>query len=210
MKTKRYILAAMLLIVAVYFGYFINFSVFLERPISGDPAAWGVLGDYAGGTLSPLLSFISIVLLIKSLSLQQQANAELRKELKSNERFERLRSFEALFFKLLEAQRSLFDSFRMEINTGSGQIYDLSGAKAVIAIEKMVEEMRDSGATDQKISSFLDGIDENDQMFGLSRAFYVLVMLVTERLCDREGFSSSDRAAHFKALINFEPVNQIV
>jgi hypothetical protein len=209
MKIKGYIIAAALLIVFVYIIYFLKFAVLLGYSVSDDPAAWGQIGDYAGGILNPLLSFISIVLLIKSLSLQHQANSDLRREVKNNEKTEKLRSFEILFFNLLEAQKTLFDTFKVNVPRASGEAEQLTGAKAVIAIEEEIEAKRSSGANDQQITDYLDGLDEYDQVFGISRSFYILAMVINDKLNDSEGFSSSDRIAHYKTLINFTDFSQL-
>lgn len=209
MKIKIYIIAAAMLILAVLLIYFAKFYLMLGYTVADDPAAWGQLGDYAGGILNPLLSFISIVLLIKSLSLQFEANNSLRKEIKNNEKTEKLRSFEILFFNLIKAQKELFDSFKIEARNTDGTPDHLMGAKAVIAIEDKIQDLRDSGKTDKEITEFLSTIDKNDQIFGISRAFYLLVMVVTDKLSDIEGFSLGDRSAHYKTLINFTDFAQL-
>lgn len=209
MKIKGYIIAAALLIAFVYFVYFMKFSVLLGYPVSDDPAAWGQIGDYAGGILNPFLSFISIVLLIKSLSLQHQANNDLRREVKNNEKTEKLRSFEILFFNLLEAQKKLFDTFKVNISRADGEIEQLTGAKAVIAIEEEIEAKRSAGMNDQQIAEYLDELDEHDQVFGLSRSFYILAVVVADKLSDSEGFSISDRTAHYRTLVNFTDFSQL-
>lgn len=98
MRIKAYLISATALIAIVYLIYWLHFYVCLDYEASNDPAVWGQFGDYAGGVLNPLLSFISIVLLIKSLVLQHEANGNLKTEIKNGEKTERLRSFEVLFF----------------------------------------------------------------------------------------------------------------
>lgn len=209
MKIKRYIFFAIVVIIAVYLIYFLQFYVVLGNEVSSNPEGWGQLGDYAGGVLNPLLSFITIVLLIKSLSLQHEANINLQKEIKNSEKTEKLRSFEVLFFNLINAQKDLFESFRITIDDVNSTQNKLTGTKAVIVIEEKIEAMRESGKSDQEISDYLNDLDEHDQIFGILRAFYVLVMVVTEKLCDADGFSSGDRGAHYKTLINFTDFAQL-
>lgn len=201
-------IAAAILIFVVFLTYFVHFYVILGYKISDDSAIWGQLGDYTGGILNPLLSFVSIVLLIKSLTLQNEANISLRTELKNNEKTEKLRSFEALFFNLVDSQKKLFESFRIELMTGE-EANQLMGVKAVMTIEDKIEEMREAGGKDLEIKEYLEEIDKNDQIFGLSRAFYTMVMMVTEKLSDAEGFSAKDRKAHFMTLVNFTDFAQL-
>lgn len=209
MKTKAYIIYAATLIFAVYLAYWIQFYFVLDYKLSKDAAVWGQLGDYAGGVLNPLLSFLSIVLLIKSLVFQHEANSSLKTEIKNSEKAEKLRSFEVLFFNLISSQKNLFDSFKVDFQALGSTVSHLAGAKAVIEIENKIDEIRQAGGEDSEIANYLTEIDADDQIFGLSRAFYILVMIVTEKLSDTNGFSSEDRETHFKALINFTDFAQL-
>ncbi|KRW82924.1 hypothetical protein [Marinobacter sp. P4B1] len=208
MKINGYIVSAIILIVVVVAVYFVNFYLVNGYRISSESAVWSSFGDYFGGVLGPLLSFLSIVLLIKSLTLQNEANQTLKVELKNSEKTEKLRSFEALFFNMIESQKTLFESFRVKINADQGQVV-FSGAEAVIAVEDVIEEIRVSGGDDQKVKSFLEEIDSNDQLFGLTRCFYVIVMMIIERLTSSEGFSSQERMYHLKTLVNFTNFAQL-
>lgn len=208
MKINGYIVSAIILMVIVVAVYFVNFYLVNGYRISDESAVWSSFGDYFGGVLGPLLSFLSIVLLIKSLTLQNEANQTLKVELKNSEKTEKLRSFEALFFNMIESQKTLFESFRVKINAAHGQVV-FSGAEAVIAVEDVIEKIRVSGGDDQKVKSFLEEIDSNDQLFGLSRCFYVIVMMITERLASSEGFSSQERMYHLKTLVNFTNFAQL-
>jgi len=208
MKTNGYILSAAALIVVVYLIYFLQFYVVLDYEVSDDAAVWGQLGDYVGGVLNPFFGFVTLVLLIKSLSLQNEANRSLRAELKNTEKTEKLRSFEVLFFSLINAQKNLFESFSLDFSEG-GELIRLSGAEAVMKVEADVEEARKSGVDNEKIREYLDDIDKNDQMFGLFRSFYVIVKIIYERLSESEGFSSLERKVHFLSLVNLTEFSQL-
>lgn len=208
MKISGYMIAAAILIVFVMLFYALHFYFLLGYDLSGDPAVWGQLGDYMGGILNPLLSFVSIVLLIKSLTLQNDANLDLKIELKNNEKTEKVRSFEALFFNLVNAQKNIFDTFSIETTLG-GECKEAYGIRAVMAIEDEIEGIRKSGGDDREVQEYLDKMDHDDQIFGISRAFYIMVLMVTEKLSDLEGFSSKDRRAHFLTLVNFTDFAQL-
>ncbi|EPH1136286.1 hypothetical protein L4679_004389 [Pseudomonas aeruginosa] len=63
-----------LIIVLIIIGIFVAGSYifkFYNHSISANPEQWGQLGDYIGGTLNPILSFITIILLIKTLIIQK-------------------------------------------------------------------------------------------------------------------------------------------
>lgn len=209
MRFKPYIIFAATAILLVYAIYCFWFYFALNYRTSDDPAVWGQLGDYVGGILNPILSFISIALLIKSLALQREANDNLKKDMASNEKTEQLRSFEVLFFNLIESQKSLFDSFSVDFQPAGGTTIQLWKSKAVIEIESKIEEIRQSGGCDSDIAQYLTNLDADDQIFGLSRAFYIAVKITNEKLSDLKGFSSEDRATHFKALINFTDFAQL-
>ncbi|WP_346209029.1 hypothetical protein [Aeromonas salmonicida] len=208
MKINKYIATASILIFIVFFLYFLKFYVILDYKTSNDSAVWGQLGDYIGGILNPLLSFVSIVLLIQSLTLQNEANISLRSELKNSEKTEKLRSFETLFFNLINSQKNLFDTFQIEVNRDD-KLVIFTGVKAVITIEENIEAIRVNGGEAQEIVAYLDSIDDSDQIFCLTRAFYIMVLVITERLSTSEGFSSEDRRAHFMTLINFTDFAQL-
>lgn len=55
---------------------------FHNAPISDQPADWGVLGDYFGGILNPIISFTALIYLIKAYSSQKQELAETKAALK--------------------------------------------------------------------------------------------------------------------------------
>ncbi|MFJ5330769.1 hypothetical protein [Pectobacterium versatile] len=84
MKNERrniYILLALfiLFIFTVVGTYVGNFNGFL---ISKDPADWGVLGDYIGGILNPLISMATLFFLIKTYLEQKN---ELQKSENSSQ-----------------------------------------------------------------------------------------------------------------------------
>ena len=81
---NKYIIAAAVTIALVVASYVIHFYIFLGYDLSQDTSVWAQFGDFFGGVLNPMLNFLALVLLIKSLSLQNAANASLRKELENN------------------------------------------------------------------------------------------------------------------------------
>lgn len=164
-------------------------------------AIWGQFGDYMGGSLNPILSFISIMLLIKSLNLQNETNEDLRKELNENKRSEKLRSLGVLFFNMINSQKLLLDNFTFSFI--EGETPEKRGAAAIIHIEDGVQLLRQVGAKDSAIANFLLALDSTDQIYGILRAFYITVKMVTEKLSDENGFTSGDRRDHLLTLINF-------
>ncbi|RON08509.1 hypothetical protein BK659_14055 [Pseudomonas brassicacearum] len=199
---NRYVIISAALAFLVLFSYFAQFYLNLHYVISTDPERWNQLGGYIGGTLSPLLSFVSIVLLIRSLSLQIEANKELKLEVEAGRKTERLRSFEMQLFNMLDSQKTYFDSFRIDVNV-HGVMVRLSGGEAVIKIEDDVEELRNSESETVSVIDYLERVDSTDQIYGLTRIFYNMVRIVEEKLSDSNGFSEEDRRSHYLTVINF-------
>ena len=208
---NRYIVTACVAIFSVALCYIANFYLALGYGISSDTAAWAALGEYLGGVLTPALSFISIVLLIKSLALQNEANTSLRNDLKNSEKTEKIRSFEALFFNIIESQKELFRFLAIEDENGG----IVRGVEAVLWIEEKVENMRNKQEPDldslssSAVSGLIQNIDSKDHIFGITRTFYIAVKLITEKLGTAQHFNQEDRKSHFLTLINFTDYSQL-
>lgn len=192
--------------------YLVNFFPIFGAQLSGDTAVWGQFGDYIGGTLNPILSFISVVLLIRSLSLQNEANDALRNELKNSERTENFRTFSTLFFSMIESQKSIFNDFKIGYQDGTGDPVVLRGSSAVIFIENQIETLRqncDDDGGDKRIVDFLDELDSEDRIFGILRAFYVTVRTICEKLRDEKDFGEKVAKEQLTTLINFTDFSQL-
>jgi uncharacterized protein YqgC (DUF456 family) len=203
-----YIISAIATIFVVHITYIVNFYFFSGYGISNDSAVWGQFGDYIGGILNPLLSFVSIMLLIKSLNLQREANASLIQDINNKDKTEKLRSFESIFFNMLNSQKEIFEALKIEL-VQNETLQTYTGVKSVIEIEALIEDARENSVSVDYIRGFLGELDENDCIFGVFRAFYVTVFIIDEKLSDAEGFSSKDRKAHFLTLINFTNFSQL-
>lgn len=89
-------LVALLAISTVLYVYFSTFTG--EKSISHE--VWGQFGDYVGGLLNPLLSFLALVAILSTLYMQVNANHDMEK--RHSEQI-----FDSRFFQLL--------SFNLEI-----------------------------------------------------------------------------------------------
>lgn len=71
--------------------------------LSTDQSVWGTFGDFLGGTLNPILSFLSLLALLFTIVLQNKELQETRKELRQSREAqeEQTESFKAQL-KLLE------------------------------------------------------------------------------------------------------------
>lgn len=199
---NRYAAAAALLFFGVFASYIFHFFFKLKYGISNDPAVWGQLGDYFGGLLNPMLSFISLVLLIKSLTLQNQANQDLRNEISETRKSEKLRSFEVQLFNMIDSQRASLNTIKFEFEE-DGSTVTKFGVDGIITLENKVEKLRDASINTNDVTEYLEHIDSTDQIFGATRVFYNMVKMISEKLSNTNGFSPEDRASHYITLINF-------
>ncbi|MBB1306205.1 hypothetical protein [Pseudoalteromonas sp. SR43-5] len=199
---NRYTIAAILFTISVWLAYFIQFKVNLGLPFSDKTEVWGQFGDFIGGVLNPTLGFVSIVLLLKSLTYQKTANDNLRTEINLIRQTEKLKSFESQFFNMLDSQKQVFDSFTIELNQANNSVV-LRSADAVITLERTITHLKGNGKTDLEIGDFLKDSDEKDRMFGMIRTFYILVKITIEHLSDKNGFTEADRESHLSTLVNF-------
>ncbi|EZO04660.1 hypothetical protein FA352_23405 [Pseudomonas aeruginosa] len=199
---NRYVVTSIVLASLVLLSYIAQFYFNLGFVISDSPEAWGQLGDYIGGTLNPLLSFVSIVLLIRSLSLQMEANKELKREVEAARKTEKLRSFEMQLFNMLDSQKTYFESFKIDVDV-SGELKRLFGGEAVIRVEDDIETIRSSDDEGVSVTKYLEEVDSADQLYSLTRVFYNLVRIVDDKLSESNGFSQEDRNSYYLTIINF-------
>lgn len=66
-----------IVLLAIYFGWF-NYS---HSPLSKDSSDWGSLGDFLNGFISPVLSGIMIMAVIRTITLQRQMINEQRTQI---------------------------------------------------------------------------------------------------------------------------------
>ena len=110
--------AAFLIILGLYIAYFKNLS------ITNDSATWGTFGDYLGGTLNPVISFLALIGLLYTIHQQAQEMQATREELKQAAEQQRkqveqqsrqseifnLQQFESTFFSLLEQHNKIIEN----------------------------------------------------------------------------------------------------
>jgi uncharacterized membrane protein len=95
--------------ISFYFWYF------KDQPISADPEPWGQLGDYLGGVLNPIFSFLALVGLLLTLYVQSRELKLSREALKVSEdelkltRQEQAKAAEALALQNKAIQRQSFE-----------------------------------------------------------------------------------------------------
>ena len=216
---NNYIKASFFFIFIVFGAYFLYFRLYLGFSLSKDVAVWAQFGDYIGGILNPILTFVSLFLIVnslnlqrlsnnglsESLTLQREANNHLINEMENNRKTEKLRRFESYFFNMLDSQNNYFCKFSI-VSKSSGTFKHFD---AINFILDSIGELKHS-SNESKIKSFIENVDCYDKGYGLLRSFYLMTNMITTQLSDENGFSIEDRFFHFKTLIHFTDFNLIL
>lgn len=123
-KKNWVILVAFLVMACVIGFYFFQFSPYnLSKDLcinttgdeadclSKDAARWGTFGDFFGGTLNPILSFLALIIVLKTYLSQQEELKETRKILKEQSETQKRQQFESTFFELLKVHNQELEVF---------------------------------------------------------------------------------------------------
>lgn len=116
---------AALLVVVVGGLYTWNFN----SPLSDSGAEWGQFGDFFGGTLNPLLSFFTFIVLLYTVSLQLQANREQLKANKESDVRHDEQMLDARLFQLLSVNLNVANGMRLQDRV-SGELKYFEGITA--------------------------------------------------------------------------------
>ncbi|HCT7444491.1 TPA: hypothetical protein OT746_001981 [Klebsiella variicola] len=164
---------------------------------------WGQFGDYFGGVLNPILSFISILLLIKSVRMQFTANECLINETRRQEVLDKRKSFEFQFYNLIEAQKSGFDDFSLIFPSRNGGS-EVKKVDAVNKLEQLIKTSVQRGMVGVNLTNILETLDNNsdDKMFSFARRFYLAVKLIDKEITVQNGFTEQDKVMYVETLIN--------
>lgn len=123
---KWILLAAFIVIAIVFYLYFCNFNEFcsFNNNQSISNADWGTFGDFIGGTLNPILSFLSLIALLFTIVLQSQeleaTRIELTRSASAQESTKQIleeqsntlarQQFENTFFSLLDQHNKILEN----------------------------------------------------------------------------------------------------
>ncbi|MEI6336190.1 MAG: putative phage abortive infection protein [Methylococcaceae bacterium] len=126
-KLAEYFLWMIVIVFLFIAGIFGRYVTHFNGDLSTDQAKWGTFGDYIGGTLNPILSFISLIALLTTIVLQSKEFELTRDELKRNasaqeetkkildKQSETLarQQFESTFFSMLDQHNKLLESLNV-------------------------------------------------------------------------------------------------
>jgi len=200
--SKKIVYISVAIILIAWLGYWFNFGYLYDYKISDNPEHWGWLGDFLGGVLNPILTFLTIVLLVSSLTLQRESNTNLKAEIEKNAHFEQIRSFELHFFNMIDSQNLAFNSFKLEFKNGNTIDVNHSSA-AVIELEALIVEVKNNGGTFDQIKGAIESFDQNDHIYSVIRTFCIIAKNIEKKLTHNNGFNKKDRLDYYETLINF-------
>lgn len=183
---KKEIAIGALTIAGALLVYYLNFNEGLG--LSADKGEWGTFGDFVGGFSNPIITFITMCMLIKSIDLQKDANEsiiEQNNHIKNSEErqkeLEDLRSFESTFYSLAEVARQEYS--RLRIIEPGGKEYLESYAVSYIE-EEIIRQHKANieKGTHSDFSVMFDKLDEQSSMglFSSVRSFYILFKITIE------------------------------
>lgn len=183
---RKEIVIGALTIAGALLIYSINFNEGLG--LSSDKGDWGTFGDFIGGFSNPIITFITMCMLIKSIDLQKDANQsiiEQNNHIKNSEvrqkELEDLRSFESTFYSLAEVARQEYG--RLTIKDSSGKGYVESYAVSYIE-EEILRQHKINMEMDVQsdFEAIFDKLDNQSSMgvFSSVRSFYILFKITVE------------------------------
>jgi hypothetical protein len=136
---------------------------FHTQVISEDVTKWGVFGDFIGGTLNPFLSFLALVILLRTFAMQKTELDLQREELKDTKELLRLQTqtqikqrFESTFFELLNVHNQILSEITKEpipIKTDSADKKNLgeTGAKIFDSVNKKWDKITNKSILNKMI-----------------------------------------------------------
>lgn len=104
--TKHIIKVAIVAVVVVLVFYFFNF----HYQLSSKNENWGLFGDFFGGTLNPILSFLALFVVLKTYLSQQDELKATQEILKEQSETQKRQQFENTFFELLKIHNQSLES----------------------------------------------------------------------------------------------------
>ena len=93
-----------------------------------DNEVWGQFGDFIGGIIGTLISYISVRLLVRNLREQMQSNQQQANNYNQNAKIFELQQFNEMFKLLFDQYQEAISSYRYNNLTGKKAITAISDA----------------------------------------------------------------------------------
>jgi len=106
---------------ALPFAYWVWFSLVNNVPAErSDTAKWGAFGDFVGGLLNPVVAFLALFWLTRSIAIQREELRDTKRALSDQAETARKQSFEGTFFSLLDQHNKVLESLQQTEKTKTG------------------------------------------------------------------------------------------
>lgn len=203
------ILGVALIVVVVAFGVY---ATYFPGPIESEHDRWGQFGDFIGGTLNPILGFLSLLALLMTLAIQNRELSISSKELANSARALaeqskalELQNFERTFFELVRLHHSIIAA--IDLRNSEGQTTAVGRDCFRIFYDKRLRKAHDTmlrqltGRTPEEIAqeAYTHFFGDNQHEIGhYFRNLYRVFKFIDETSVfdDRSGsFFSGDRFA---------------
>lgn len=155
--------------------------------LSDDPGRWGQFGDYLGGVLNPVFSFLALIALLATFALQvrelRMSARELKNSadalLKQNETLAK-QNFEATFFQLLRLHNDIVGAIDL---VGNGHV--TRGRDCFNVFRKRLDTLLNSAGARSDFEAFLKTYNEfysshQHELGHYFRLLYNIVKLVKQ------------------------------
>ena len=172
---------ALLAFCGVFIVYFLWFKAWLNFHLSKNPEVWGQFGDFVGGVLNPILSFITVVILIITTIYQQ-------KQYENSEKRELNKRFDDRFYGMISYQRDLVANFKLALPGNS----DAGVKDAITYAEDVFFNTNDH--------SYINSQGFKEAIFPVARTFYILIKMIDESSEDE--VSENIASKYYEWLVN--------
>lgn len=162
-------------IILIASSYICWFYFHLDRDLSPSGEQWGQFGDFFGGILNPLLSFMTICILIRS-SLSQ-------------EKRERSKRFDDRFYGMISQLRHSVESLKFEF-----------GPELIWDFDSFFKHMEDS-FFDSDDQSGLDSARFKETIFPVLRQFYLILKVINTEF-EKKHIDHEELKDYYLLLIN--------
>jgi hypothetical protein len=144
------------LVLMVLFFYWFWFSYFKSNVLSGASEAWGQFGDFIGGVFNPLVAYLALYWLTRSIRLQREELLEARKALQETSESQAKQVKYAQVHVRVAVLTALIDSNVIEIQTKRMYLQFIFDQ----------DSMKKSNAGRLIDGSYKDGVEMDDHIRG--------------------------------------------
>jgi len=117
---------ALIFIVLVLSMYFIHFT-----RLSTDTTVWGTFGDYVGGSLNPLLSFLALIALLYTIRLQKRQLNETEDANKEQAKYMALSAKISAYIGAVQAHNVMVEQSQKIMELGNMECLALDHSKLI-------------------------------------------------------------------------------